>query len=103
MKLLPVLFVCCLGLCAKGQGKVQYKVNPNPLIIIDTLTTTNETMIAHPSKFISITTINSVKAIQLYGDHGKFGAIQIQTQPNIQWARLEAILDNLISKASIAV
>ena len=91
MRLLLVLFVCCSGVCAKGQGQAQHKMNP--LIIIDSLTTSNETMIVHPSKFISITTINSVKAIQLYGDYGKFGAIRIQAQPNVQWARLDAILD----------
>jgi hypothetical protein len=64
-----------------------------PLIVIDTQFTYNELMIFHPSKFVSISTINPVKAVQIYGENGKFGVIRIQTKPDIRFVRLKDILD----------
>src|SRR5688500_9276605 len=91
MRLLIFFFICTAFFRVNAQVQIQPKVNP--LIIIDTLFTYNETMIAHPSKFISITTMNAARGVELYGDHGRFGVIRIEAKPDIQWARLNAILD----------
>jgi hypothetical protein len=91
MRLLLLIFIGLISIQVNAQLPTQQKVNP--LIIIDTLTTDNETMIAHPSKFISITTMNPVRAVQMYGDNGKFGVIRIEAKPDIQWVRLNSILD----------
>src|SRR5687768_17493578 len=64
-----------------------------PLILIDTLLTYNESMIIHPSKFVSVSTISGQQATSLYGISGRFGVIKIQTLPNIEFIRLNALLD----------
>ena len=80
-----VLFVLLAGnVMAQNETNEPAK----PLILIDTLLTYNESMILHPSKFVSISTINVQKGIELYGASGRFGVIKIQTLPNIEFFRL---------------
>ena len=78
-----------------GNTMAQTEVNEpaKPLILIDTLLTYNESMILHPSKFVSISTISGQKAIELYGVTGRFGVIKIQTLPNIEFIRLNGLFD----------
>ena len=91
MRLLLIIVIGLLSFHTKAQLPAQQKVSP--LILIDTLTTNHETMIVHPSKFISITTMSPIRAVQMYGDHAKFGVIRIEAKPDVQWVRLNMILD----------
>jgi hypothetical protein len=81
------------GFACMSKAVAQSGENLKPLILIDTLFTYNESMIVHPSKFISISTIEPKKAMQLYGSNAKFGVVQIQTRADVHLARLNSILD----------
>ena len=89
---LPAVFLLLL-LTGKLIAQNVSNEPARPLILIDTLFTYNESMILHPSKFVSISTINAQKAIALYGSNGRFGVIMIETIPDIEFVRLNAILD----------
>jgi hypothetical protein len=91
MRLPVILLLLVLSISSFAQQETTEK--GNPLILIDTLFTYNESMILHPSKFISISTISATKATELYGATGRFGVIRIQTVSDIQFVRLNAILD----------
>ena len=84
-----------LFLLLAGNIMTQNETNEpaKPLILIDTLLTYNESMILHPSKFVSISTMNGQKGIELYGVSGRFGVIKIQTLPNIEFIRLNGIFE----------
>jgi hypothetical protein len=91
MKPIALLLLTFLSGHIFAQSETNEPVKP--LILIDTLLTYNESMIIHPSKFISVSTISGEQATALYGISGRFGVIKIQTVPNIEFIRLNAILD----------
>jgi hypothetical protein len=91
MKSIILLLLTCLSAQVHAQNETTEPVKP--LILIDTLLTYNESMIIHPSKFVSVSTISGQQATALYGASGRFGVIKIQTLPNIEFLRLNAILD----------
>ncbi|HMK20455.1 MAG TPA: hypothetical protein VK492_19780 [Chitinophagaceae bacterium] len=66
----------------------------NPLVFVDSFKTDISYLVLDPDKIESINILKGPPAISKYGDEAKDGVIIIQPKKNIQFLRIDRILDN---------
>ena len=66
----------------------------NPLVFVDSFKTDISYLILDPNKIESINILKDSFAISKYGDEAKDGVIIIQPKKNVQFFRIDRILDN---------
>ena len=66
----------------------------NPLVFVDSFKTDISYLVLDPDKIESINIFKDSSAISKYGDEAKDGVILIQPKKNVQFLRIDKILDN---------
>jgi hypothetical protein len=85
---------------ASGQKRIGFDAGggiihkTNPLVFVDSFKTDISYLVLDPDKIESINILKGPPAISKFGDEAKDGVIIIQPKKNIQFLRIDRILDN---------
>ena len=99
-RILCVSFLIFLLNSTSGQERICFDAGCgvhnkiNPLVFVDSFKTDLSYLVLDPNKIESINILKDALAISKFGDEAKDGVIIIQTKKNIQFLRIDRILDN---------